>query len=87
MRERYNETAGQPDLILNKVRRETDEAYYSMVKRIDALMEVAPDEMPDVAAGLETLIRRMNAIIGRANEILAARRGRGDNAGDTKPEE
>jgi hypothetical protein len=76
MLERYNETASQNDLVLRDVRQASDDAYRSMIRRIEALHEVLSEDKPTAVPHYENLIRRINAVIGRANDILAARRGR-----------
>jgi hypothetical protein len=80
MRDRYNESAALTDIVLRDARLATDEAYRNMTRRIDALAEIAYEDEPDMVEKYDTLIRRMNAVIGRANDIMAGRRGRsGDN--------
>lgn len=82
MRDRYNETAGQTDLVMRYVRQETDNSFHKMMRRIDALAEVMEEDEPETLEKIENLIRRLNAAIGRANDILAARQGRGGTVGD-----
>lgn len=70
MNDRYTETASQSEpLVLRELRKKTDDAYRSTVKRINALMEVDGGEY------YESFIRQINAIIIRAGNIIAARRG------------
>lgn len=82
MNERYAESAAQSETVsMRKLRKETDEAYRKLVKRMNALMEIEGGET------FENVIRLVNAIITRARNIIAARQGHYNNSfgKDTRP--
>lgn len=70
MYERYEETAARPGLVLRDVRLQVDAAYVTIADRVDALALI------EGGAVYDTFIATLNAIIDRAKNTLAARRGR-----------
>jgi hypothetical protein len=86
---RYDENASRTDLVLKQVRAAVDEAYLALTTRIAALALLAGDEEEDdvippgelratvkaAPSPYADFIQRLNAIIARANDILAIRRG------------
>jgi hypothetical protein len=77
---RNSEIALKPKLQLKAVRTEIDNQYRAMVKRINALIEVAPQEAHIAFAN------ELNQYIDKANVALAQRQGRNDKSKQPAPE-
>jgi len=78
MRERFDETAGQTDIVLKDARAEVDAAYMAIRERINALVVVNGTQ------AYENFIRTLNAVIDKYNAVLNARRGRKHNKPETQ---
>lgn len=70
MDSRYDEISERSDLVLKDVRLAVDEAWLALCVKIDALNVVEDEEI------YEDFIRKLNAVIERAKNIVAQRRGK-----------
>jgi hypothetical protein len=73
MRDRYEETAARPEIALRAVRLQVDGAYAALAERVEALQLI---EGGVAGAPYAAFIGKLNAVIERAANILAQRRGR-----------
>ncbi len=69
-KDRYDESAQRTDLVLKEVRTQVDAAYRTITERIDALALIEGGE------AYETFIRRLNVVVEKYNNAIAARAGR-----------
>jgi hypothetical protein len=70
MRERFDESSLKVDIVLKKARVQLDEAYYEITELVNALVLV------EGAQNYEAFIRKLNPIISKYANALAAHAGR-----------
>jgi len=81
MRERVDEGSLKVDIVLKKARLHLDEAYYSIVERVNALAVV------EGSAGYEPFIRKMNINVAKFSLLMPARKKQGKKGGGKKPQQ
>lgn len=75
---RNSEEANRSELRMKKVRLEVDPAYRKIVERINALIIVNGE------APYAEFVKEVNARIGRAQDVIAQRKGHSGKAGDAE---
>ena len=75
MRERVDEGSLKVDIVLKKARVHLDEAYYSIVERINAFVVI------EGAASYEPFIRKMNINISKFSLLMPVRKKQGKRGG------
>lgn len=78
--DRNSDIALQPKIQLKALRIEIDNQYRLMVKRINAYMEIGPQE-----AHLD-FVNELNQVISKANLVIAQRQGRNDKSNNPAPQ-
>jgi hypothetical protein len=79
MRERVDEGSVKVDIVLKKARVHLDEAYYSIVERVNALAVV------EGVADYEPFIRKMNINVAKFSLLMPVRKKQGKKGGGKNP--
>jgi hypothetical protein len=75
MRERVDEGSMKVDIVLKKARTQLDEAYYSIVERVNAFVVI------EGSASYESFIKKMNINISKFSLLMPVRKKQGKRGG------
>jgi hypothetical protein len=82
MLDRYDELSAQPNLVVREERLKIDEAYYAIIKRINAAIVMeGKEEYSEFVTAFNTVIRRFITVMAQRKGKAKAKKAK-DSAGD-----